>query len=858
MIVNATEIEALKKDANQAFDKEDYKSAFDFLWETGVDVFASYVSKKLEEEHKGGRKAKKYPKNDFFWDGFIYQEDVIQKLFSSSHAQNLLHFYFTKLKRSSEKLISELSKQIPHVFVEAVRVNQLFLNDGLIGQLTKLELPDHLQAHSTTWKVMHEQDATIWNRVETEFEKLESFSFDQLFVQAIIWIEQNRFGESEQQEMHLSGLYCLFAELLTTQSSQEKQKFETSLANEFFFKKLMELSKLHSKKRLASLEIHPLMISLSEWQGLSVRLIQPYSFDLTTKVQDEGGKLTLREPPMGHYTWRVDEARYEFFQTRYQIKGAELLEFLKEEEAIKISQNERDMNESSYLKSCTTASFLKDLHLESFEDLFGEDEEQGGKFKHILAMIGYSTNRLFRYELQLYEADERNDYSKDWVETYLPVFMDEYFKKNRDNFPYILKTVAEYKALNEKAENASDEKFTEELLKTFAHSPEKHFDRHNRNYDIWEQPFLKIGEHIFTPTYFFASNGFMFSYIENELLKRRNKKNPEGMEQELGERLLGKNWEVKVADSDFTSKINPNGDVDIFVQDETATVFIQLKRTKFQLTPKEAYYELVNVDEKATEQLNKAEKFLKERTDLYEAKRKPTKWVVSTSFEKTNVVINDCRKINYFELLNAISNPKLKTVKSLRAFLEKDEHLKDFISAKLKQQTKEKAEYLDSVSLPIECFNYCDYRHNFWVTDSKKAQKLDELSRQIDKLVHEGKHEKTVNKCLDYLDLNPLEGIAWSTLAGIIGKYGLRDNDAAFKILVKASELLPNDPYVHHIYALQLVERDYAFDGCMMMIELATMYPLMESFRTEAKEIYMDFNWNDFEKARLTMKLAKL
>lgn len=869
--MNATEVKLLKKKANQAFDKNDYQSAFKFLWKSGVDEFVAYSQKERPADRRKNLPAKtNWLELDFFWSDFLYQEDVFQKLFSSFHAQDLLHLHFTVQKKNSKKLLSELARQFPEVFIEAVRVNQLFLREDLIELITELELPESLKAHSATWKVLYHRDSTIWKQVEAEFGKLKTLSLNQLFVQAIIWIEQNRFGQSEQEEMHFSGVYSLFAELVSTQSDLAKLKFEAGLMYGCFYNKMVELSKMNPSKRLASLEIHPMMSLLSDWQALDTRIIEPYSFELATNVQDEGGKLTLFETPKRHYNWLVDEARYQFCQMQYQENGYRLLDSLEKEGIIKIPSNETNLNQTIYLKSCSTACFLMDLHLESIEDLLGG--EKGGKLKNIFAMIGYCTNRLFRYNSELDSYANYNNYSTDWVDTYLPIFMEETFKNDRENFPFILKALSEYKALNEKVETAFDEIFTEQLLETFAYSPNKYFNRHNRNYDIWEQPFLKIGEHIFTPTFFFASNGFLFSYVQNEFLNRENnrksrdkrkaseatrkgKQETEAMEKGIGERLSekNKNWEIRVADNAFTNKMNPNGDVDIFLQDETATLFIQLKRTKFRLAPKEAYYESINVDAKASKQLNKAEKFLKKRTDLYEAKHKPTKWIVSTSFEKANTIVNDCRKINYFELLNALGNPNANTVKDLIVCLENDKHLHDFVSGK---QSGKVNMYYESISLPIKPFNSHEYQHDFEITDNAKAQANAQLSKEAGQLFMDGKQQESINKYVKCIERFPENVVLYSILGNILYEGGLQDE--AVQMYDASLALLPDDPFTCLRYAQLLEQMKEMFSSCTLFLDLAILYPLITGFSANAKRIYHNHNWNDFDKARLIEKIAKL
>lgn len=137
-----------------------------------------------------------------------------------------------------------------------------------------------------------------------------------------------------------------------------------------------------------------------------------------------------------------------------------------------------------------------------------------------------------------------------------------------------------------------------------------------------------------------------------------------------------KGWEIKLPNKEEVELMK--GDIDLIVEDSSATLYIQMKRPYFRLDFKEIYYESTNSDKKAAEQLNLAEKFLSVDNQIFTSKHNPTKWIVSTSYENIGKSIKGCLKVNYFDCIKLVNSSKIKTVKHLKQAIEGDLIIKEF------------------------------------------------------------------------------------------------------------------------------------------------------------------------------------
>ncbi len=360
------------------------------------------------------------------------------------------------------------------------------------------------------------------------------------------------------------------------------------------------------------------------------------------------------------------------------------------------------------------------------------------------------------------------------------------------------------------------------------------FNRFNNDYDVWKKPFIKVGNTYFSPIAFFANNDWVYSAAPiaikhvncekySKKLKRKiacfpeiRKETATAMEKYLADKFLNKGFKVKHIEDKEANKVD--GDVDIIVEDKDTTLFIQLKRTYLRTDLKSAYYEYINSDKKASIQLNKATKYFENKNDIFNSKHKAIKWIVSTSYEHINTKIEDCNKINYFDLLFALKRTELKSLEDIVYYLESNGNLLDFYTS-----SEGDDELLQQLGLPLELVEPNKYRQVVFATEHYNLEYNQLYNKALSFYKKDDKKAiRLFNKCM-YYNSNDVE------LYGALGNCyaNIKDLPNLKKAFDKALEIVPNEPYIKRNYALALIENEECFEGIKKLAELYKDYPFV-------------------------------
>jgi hypothetical protein len=98
-----------------------------------------------------------------------------------------------------------------------------------------------------------------------------------------------------------------------------------------------------------------------------------------------------------------------------------------------------------------------------------------------------------------------------------------------------------------------------------------------------------------------------------------------------------------------------------------------LKRTKFKIDLASDYRDALETDLKASGQLNQAVEFLSnDNITGLEIMPNHSKWIVTTSFEGVLTHIDDCLKVNYFDLIWALLFKQFNSLEELKIYIEND------------------------------------------------------------------------------------------------------------------------------------------------------------------------------------------
>ncbi|MCD4664243.1 MAG: nucleotidyl transferase AbiEii/AbiGii toxin family protein [Bacteroidales bacterium] len=333
---------------------------------------------------------------------------------------------------------------------------------------------------------------------------------------------------------------------------------------------------------------------------------------------------------------------------------------------------------------------------------------------------------------------------------------------------------------------------------------------------------------------FFGFEGNLSRSKITKLRKASNEYISKSLFPEIKLKFEEKGWTVKV-----TNKIEANsmnGDVDIIIEDKNTTLYIQLKRTYFRLTPKDAYYESINTDRRAAQQLNDAEVYLSKKNDILIPKHKPVKWIVTTSYENILADIDGCKKVNYFDILSALNRPFGKSVKDLIDFIQKDKLIQNLIDI-YNSGEQAYAKYVASVAhagLPLQLVRPQTYRQSMFaandsfLTYTEIFNKANELNINGFGLKDKNKIIKAIKLFKKCLDINPEDIDVYGALGNCYAN--IKDYKNSFEAFEKALEIVPNEPYISHNYAIALQEVGKHFESLDILLDLYAMYPFVGDF----------------------------
>lgn len=821
----------IKKDANRYFSEENYEETITTLWQVGLDGFIDYCIKK------------KWFAETEFVEELLKHADIFTSVFDSQRADELLFNYFNSKNQISEKFEREVASKFPELYINAVRVSQVFLDEKRFDFLDTLVISEEFQIHKKVWKHLHGVDKNYWNAIQDNLSKLSKIQISDILTDVIIWLENKRFHKAELDNIdYLAFTYNFFIELFFKKFPQNTI---STNRDEFF---ITLFNKLHEA---INQDLGKLLDNIEQWIVFNDFTLSAYCFDLNIFPKEENGIIYFNESPKDFYNRKLNGVRYLINNNEYNYKANEIVNkrIEKGEENIAgKNEYEKSTNHSLAVKKQSLRYFLEDLAIENL--IYNKQKIKCESLFEPL--VTHSVNGKYRYErlLQKYSLN-----SNTWQEVFSLLTMESISQKLQVE-PYIFMNRSDYKALNAKAMSKLSEEDAGEIINLFTHrvNPKYNFNRLYVNYNVWEKPFLKIGDMLFCPMIFFANNAWFYRFahvgIKNLGARSRGHKIPENhdeekrtsiiMEQALGRKFKINDWKVYVTTEEDENKMN--GDVDVIIEDNDTTLYIQLKRTFFRLKPKDAYSELINSDRKAAQQLNKAEKYLNTNKEIFNPKHKPVKWIVSTSYENILADINDCKKVNYFDVINSLSQFEGKSLQDFIESIQNDDAIHELIS-KYNFDNSYKNFYSSSIAdvgLPLPLVQSGKYRLAMFAADDfdisynqmfSKANKLNldgfEVINNRTVLKDKEKVLKAIKIFKKCLYINPEDMEVYASLGNCYAN--IKDYKQSFMTFERALEIVPNEPRTMYNFAIAKQEAGKFYESLDLLLDICILYPFIEN-----------------------------
>ncbi len=807
-----TDIQIFNAQARAAYEKLDYHLAFLILCEkVGVDHCISYAMKVGEKPKKTNWLTEESSSKYFFGD-FILQNNRFETLLTSKSAMLALYQYFTKSKLQISDFEDKLAGQFPELYVKAIRINQVFLLPERMQRLNSVQLKKKFALHQEIWREISKTENSIWQEIEKCLGDVIENSLSQILSLCIIYLETSRFKQSSlAQTNHIASVYSFFIELVMTRC---KGKDIISIDNfqEQFFHEVHNFEK--TINNIAEIPVAKLLGYIDSWIAYNDQIIIPYSFDLNTELIEQGEEIILVTNPEKYYSWRVGGARYDVNRLAYQKMGQAISSKVSGNlppKSIEGTNIKKTIEDHKY----ATLKLLNDLGYSTFK--FRNTET---KIEQLLTpLISYSLGKYIKYDMPLNELSPN---SQNWVEAYLSLL-----KLNSSGhaqiLPFFLKPEKDQSIINTETLSCDPKVSTSDITNYFGYKQNQKadFNRFNRRYDVYLKPFLNINGFLFCPQMFLSSNTWFYSFAQVALSQPAIRLETKKMEDHFGKLFEQKGWKVKITTDENAGEME--GDIDLFVEDQNSLLYIQLKRTKFRLNFKEAYDNLIYVDHKAAKQLNEAESFLNKPNPVFNPKMKPVKWIVSTSFENIGDKIDDCLKVNYFEVLAVLNNPKIRNLSALIEEIESDIYIRNAYDDL-------RSFSIEDVS-SLEMFTSNAYRISIYSRNKEKTVKTDELYAMANCEMKKGNPKEAFDLYIKCVEENPNDGESFNAIASIFAN--CRKYDPAIATFERALNLLPNDPYILREFSSILIESGRVFDGLTILLNLTEKYPLLGDLKDQ-------------------------
>jgi hypothetical protein len=150
-----------------------------------------------------------------------------------------------------------------------------------------------------------------WTEIQKELQNVLSLSIEDILSYCIVWLESNRFQDSDKINMnHLASVYSLFVELIISHKSRKQIQIKNS--DEFFEHFLKVFAITHQNEKLIDENtVAKLLFKLSNWVRFQETVVSPYCFDLNIEPKQENELIIFNSNPESYYKWILNGVRYE-------------------------------------------------------------------------------------------------------------------------------------------------------------------------------------------------------------------------------------------------------------------------------------------------------------------------------------------------------------------------------------------------------------------------------------------------------------------------------------------------------------------------------------------------------------------
>lgn len=594
----------------------------------------------------------------------------LQQEFSYDRMKAYRTLFDQQIKKLDPEVLTQKFAEDPQLFLYAAKTTKSFLlmPDDAFAQLCQVVLagsePCRLEVRA--WERIRATERELWQKVEAKHSLLskQRLPWADVLLATVFWLEYVRWTmgfDTGVEEGKLRAIYQTFVSLyLPTECSSQDvspQDIHTRYLN------ILREGEQSANQLIKA--VNPLLAAIDLWRKYYDGIVMLYCFDRTSYIEEEFDKIYLCQSKEDYTAWAQDGDRYKAIKNYYGLDSDEQL-----------PQATRSLFKDAGLTNKPRLDFY--YNMASCCACCRENYTEW-----LIPFCLLSDSSPIRAMQTLFAPDQLRGY---------------------DILPYGLHTQESFDELMNYALQPEEQDFSHYLKRlSFEVRENFEFDRFKPfAYDVYKKPFIKLGENTyFSPMIFFAGIDWTIQALANELDYLNSDSNKPSRKQEQREQskfleeVLFKaiREEIKTitkvgSEEDLRKALGKhNGDIDLFFEDKNTTLLVQVKGSKLRLDQETACCERDQSEQKAYEQIRKAEAYLPNTE--FKPQGKIVRWVVSTSFEGINRKPNDdngINKVNYFELLAILRSKHLSSLDDLIEAVSSDYILNNYLGEDLSER----------------------------------------------------------------------------------------------------------------------------------------------------------------------------
>jgi hypothetical protein len=485
-----------KSNITASFNARNYFDAFNSLFTLKPYEIAHLMGKNKWLEQKSV--------SDYFWSDFCISNH--QVVFSNKTYEIVLQWYLLSPKTTVDELNKILINLYPSQFIKGIKRNRAFLNVDFLTMLNNYNWADEFHIEMRAFESLQSAHASKQKEINEAWNNIKDIETHKLLCSLIYYTDTKFFDNSKNTNLEIVQFTYNYAVTYILSKSKVSKSTNEQQFDEFFVK---TVDSTEGRNTLLFLS------KIAEWIQFESSFLSSYCFDDNFKALIIDGVLDFDFISKEKYSaWKQGDNRYLVNTIRYYIRYKKECDNDITADKLIIPngrrQYDKEINYNLEVMKRKSTSFLQDLNIRNL--IFSGRHVHFSKF--LGGLMSFSINRQFRYvETMNHFLSEGANWKKSMM---LTLYKAEKEGVSNNPLPYLYMTIDELISIYQYAIPELDKTEIEDLLNHFSYTIKQghFFNPLQVKYSVFETPFLKIGNYIFTSTSLFATNDWFYSIAQ--------------------------------------------------------------------------------------------------------------------------------------------------------------------------------------------------------------------------------------------------------------------------------------------------------------------------------------------------------